>query len=883
MLPYQSPLYNAFEALKAKDLKEAESEIQRFFIGLESDLIAVDYRRHDFERQIFEANVVGVLLTEEIDAWWVLSAIKMQQRDWQGALANCYRQIELIDRHYGFASPSWQCPETRIPRDRELADRYFRLASDLAIICLKLDEAEMSGRWTNVTSTSTCDRVDPENVWARWVAEAGDDFEPAVSTYYFLDWSIKKIEVDGKSWLVNLNSALPERATPRSYSTLAKVHVETNPTFDVPSKATRWRIWSLRQAIAARFKRHHAGIYFGELQCRGERVLLYYATSEEDVRRLTAPILEAAAELSPRLEIQEDPRWREYSKWGGRSIIVDAPSSQLPAAVQLEHENDLFLRLVWEECQSISGVWTKMFTLLEVVNVVPPQEASMRNYCFEYFFELVTLLTDQERDSALWYMVWKLSRFAPDVAVRALDMVRMVELSDDHQCLANLAAEALANAEPERALSIIEVLKKHRYTLVCEALGKIAVSIGRTDQARAKEIIAETREYILEFGEQSAAKASYLTKLAVQVHPCLPVVARELLSEVACLIKELDHRSAQASGYLELAGAVKKVAPDLLQPICRDALESAFALMAPAQYWLDSAGPRAVVNHICWLVPYLSLSNKTMALEVLAQATDITCELEDFEMQLNLLPSLAEAAASFDLETNRALVNRLWTILESQRENSKLTESSFLHNRRSAVSPGPVELFVKMNPPLAAERLASIIVICQMAVLPERQVDLLCSFAAAMPNQLDCAKSLILQAASYCRHCSSAFLRAIAWAQVAGVMHALGLDTGPVCQEIISSIDSIGSPNMRLGTLLEAVKKCAANYPELANRLLEKAVEISPQVNDVSSFLMGQLDGLPQPLSSQLFFMLLKRRKDDNPLLSQLRSFASGLPTAEFD
>ncbi|GEM_PF-1004730 len=117
MLPHQAPLYSAFDALQQNDLKEVESRIQEFFVALESDLIAIDCRQQHFERQVFEADFVSILTREEIDAWWVLSAVKMQRRDWEGALADCHRQIELIDQHYGFASPSWKHPETRIPHD----------------------------------------------------------------------------------------------------------------------------------------------------------------------------------------------------------------------------------------------------------------------------------------------------------------------------------------------------------------------------------------------------------------------------------------------------------------------------------------------------------------------------------------------------------------------------------------------------------------------------------------------------------------------------------------------------------------------------------------------------------------------------------------------
>lgn len=877
MLPHQAPLYNAFDALDCNDLRLAEAEIERFFAALESDGIALECRRQHFDRQVFEADFVSTLIKEEIDAWWVLSAVKTQRCDWQGARADCYRQIELIDRHYGFDTPSWQRPETRIPRDQELADRYFRLAFQLTTICSKLGEDGMSERWSKISSSGLAlsDRVNADEVWGRWIAEEGDDPEPVgLDSYHFPEWSIAQVEVDGTQWLANIYSMLPREASPRKYRTLVTVRVPTDPSCEVPAKAVRWRIWSLRQAIALRFKRWHVGIFFGELQRRGERVLLYYATDEEEVRLVTEAPLKAAEELSPRLEMRQDDSWNEYSSWSGSSIIAYEATAEVPGPTPQEHENDAFLREVWKQCQSISSVWSKMYALLWVVNLVPPRSAIMQKFFVDYFFGLIKLLSAQETDFALWHMVWKLPVFDAQAALRALDMIQLNCIADEDQCTANFAAEALADFAPERALAIVESLKKLGYTLIHKPAGKVAVSISRTDRGRGLALIEATRQYILDNCKQSFGRVSYLIDLADEIYESFAEAARALLLEANDMIAGIDERSTRAQVYLAILGVAKRAAPDLLPAICPGALKSAFALTAPPKHWMDFTGPSIAIEHICWVVPYVVLYNKVVALEVLAQATDMVLELDTVE-QLEKLPSLAKAAAGLGVEMNLEFASRLWTILEKNSQEATSPGRSFMDTRRLPGNPGPVEAFVKMNSPLAAERIEAILAICAMPSLPEQQVDLLSSFAASMPDQMDCARRLIARAAGTCRNCSSAFLRASALARVAAVMHGLGLDANDICHEAIGTLESIASPQTRMGALLDAARQCCQEYPEFASHLLEIALATARQLEDLPDTLVGQLDGLPRHHSSKLFFELLQRRKDDRRLTEQLSRFAA--------
>ncbi len=874
MLPHQAPLYKAFEALDSADLKTAEAQIDLFFAALENDPIARDYRTQIFDRQVFEADFLSLFTKEEIDAWGVLAAIKMQRGDWQGARFDCYKQIDLIDQHYGFATHSWERPESRIPRDQELADRYFRLASNLATIMSELDEPDMSTRWSKISNAAITEPVDPDEVWGRWIAEGTDPLEPlGLSPYELQDWSLEKIDIDGTNCLVNLFSILPAHASPLKFNTLVKVCIPTEAAYDVPAKSVRWRIWSLRQAIASRFRKHNVGILFGELQRRGERVLLYYVKDEKEARQIIEPVLEAAIDLEPRLEINGDANWQEYSKAGGQSIVIAPPLVQAPNVGQHGHENDVFLQEIWNQCESLTSAWSKMYSLLWVVNLVSPKSATMQKYCVDYFFELLKSLSDQEKDSAIWHMAWKLPSFDAAAAVRALDMIELSTIPSQNQCTANFAAEALADFAPERALKIIDVLKNEGYILIHRAAGKTAVTMARTDVQRGRMLIIATRDYILGSTDPAFSKITQLTELAHAVYRSYPEEARHLLVEAHNDIKLVDRRSTCAQVYMALLEATKNAAPALLPDFCPGAIHAAFELMAPSDSWMDFGGPALAINYICWIVPYMVLYNEPMALEVLMQAIDTVVELDDEEL-LDTLPSLAEAAGTLDTNLNRELANRLWTLLELRSQVFRSPGRSFLENRCHAGKPTPVEAFVRMNQDVAAQRIASILAICALSPLPEQQADLLSTCAASMPEHPETASSLIAKATDSCRKPSSAYLRAKTFAQVAASMHSLGLNAAPLCAETMTIIDCIEVPETRLETILDASKECSDNYPELASQLLEKAAAIIQEVEDVPDTFIERLYGLPRGQSSKLFFELLKRRKDDRKLSEYVSRFA---------
>lgn len=180
-----------------------------------------------------------------------------------------------------------------------------------------------------------------------------------------------------------------------------------------------------------------------------------------------------------------------------------------------------------------------------------------------------------------------------------------------------------------------------------------------------------------------------------------------------------------------------------------------------------------------------------------------------------------------------------------------------------------------MNVSVAAERLATIIRICKFVSPPERQVDILCSFAKMMPTEIECVNGLLAQASSYCSQCSSAYLRANALVQITAVTHSLGMDTAASRQEIFSTIYSISTSDAQFGAIIDAAKSCAALYPELASQLLQKAVEIAPKVADNWPPQIERLNGLPLRPSSQLLFEFLKRKSNYRRVSDELCGFAS--------
>lgn len=897
MLPYQVSLFRAIDALDAEDLDLAESSVNAYFAGIESDSMFASARRQLSERQVFEADFVSTLLTEEIDAWCVLTVVNMSRNNWEAAHSHCLRQLELMDQHYGHKTPSIGNPE-RVPDSPELQKRFLLTASHLAIIYHHLNDSHLSEQWNGVSTREPAHTSFWETSNARFT-DMGQP--PGLSKFEFSDWSIRPVEKDGTTWLTNMYSYLPNRASPSKFNTLLKVHLPTEPDAEIPSKALRWQLWRLRQLLAMRFQEAESGIFFGELQSRGQRLLLFYVQNENVARRLTADIAHDAAELSPRFSAEIDSGWKEYAFWSGRSIGTSPSAISMPDAAPEESENDRFLRNVWSEYEDSPNLWQRMYDLLWMLDCMPPQSVPLKNYCVEYLFELLDSLTEEERPAGLWHMVWMLPNTSVDAALRALDLVAPDDISEKHQCTANLAAEALAELAPLQAYTIVERLKKVDYSLIHKAAGLVAKSIVGQDQQRARQIVADTRGFIISSSEQPFSKATYLGELADTVGVTLPDAARELLLEAMSIVPGIDERNTRSQVLHELAHAAKNVAPDLLEAVCEGALQAAFALSAPSTGWMDFGGPRNGIVNICWLVPYFAAYSKTKAVEVLNQAVHLTLELAD-EERFDLIPQLVIAGLSIGAPENQRVAERLWNVLAAC---SSRNDGPIVLRAASPKNLYPVVDFFRMNPEIAVRKLDTILAMCDGSGSSERQIDVLCLIALGLSSNRDAAQQLLERAALTGNKCSSKYLRALSLMKVVHAMQVLELDslgvdalqTGAKSitlveleQDVNNIFDKVNSVDY--GLLVEQAAYFAPLDTRFAERCIDKIIKVASF--DVAGFeprMIGSADrylsALPHDLLCKLFFALAKPKEQDyqqsTSLKELFRVFGAPLNNARQD
>lgn len=881
MLPYQSPLYRAIDSIRSDDLENAEEGIKAYFAALETDTIAQSCRRQHNDRQVFEADFVSILVTEEIDAWSVLAVVNMRKEDWEAAFHSCCRQLDLIDQYYGHKTPSLKLPE-RVPQERELHHRFLLTASHLAIIYgIGFNDDQLRHQWKQV---SLLDLEEPAYLDSnsRYTDEG---LPPGLNKFEFSDWSIRPVDKNGTTWLANIYSRLTERTSPRKFNTLLKVHLPTEPEAEIPSKALRWRIWRLRQLLAMRFEENRTGIFFGELQTRGQRILLFYVQDADAARFTTADIVVDAAELSPRIEIEPDLAWNEYSFWSGHSIGVTESSVAMPEASTEEPESDSFLRRVWPEFEDAPSLWSRVYDLLWMINVVPPQTVAMKKYCVDYIFELLDSLSPEERSRGLWHTIWKIPDISLDAALRALDLIPVGEIPDEHQCTANFGAEALAELDPTRAYAIVEQLKKVDYSLIHKPVGKIANTIAKQDRERAKQIVEDTRDFILGCSEQPYSKATYLGELADTVGVALPDLARELLIEAMDLMPQIDERSTRSQIFHGLAHAAKNVSPDLLQPICEGALQAAYALAAPSTHWMDFGGPDISICKICWLIPYFAAYNKATAVEVLNQAIDLTSELDDND-RFELLPQLAIGAIAIGAPENRKVAERIWNLLESTGNDGPIALRV-----ASPRNPNPVVDFFEMNPTLASEHLDTLFRMCDGSGVSEHQVEVLCRIALRLSSHREAASLLLERAALKSNKCSSKYLRALSLMKVVHAMKVLELDslrmdaleTGAEVvtlveleQDVNNVFDKVNAPNYSL--LVELAAYFAPLDRQMSERCIDKILYIARF--DVAGFepsMAGtadhHLNQLPPDQLFKLFYGLVKQpQEEDSQQTTSLRA-----------
>ncbi len=867
-LPHQVPLYRALDAVDSQDFDTAEREVSYFFEALENDPIAKDCRRQHFDRQIFEADFLSILTKEEIDAWGILATIKLSREDLEGARADCYRMIELIDQYYGFDTPSWDSPEARIPINPELMSRYFQIASFLTVIYDQLDDHEMSKRWANVRKTAVSDIQQPEEVWGRWISEDDAALAVGITIYEFSDWKIEKRTVGGREWLANVYGSLSERVSPHEMNWLVAIHIPTDTDADIPTKATRWKIWSLRLAIAARFHRAGVGAYFGELQTRGERILLYYASGEEDATAALGHILEDASELNPVLEIRHDEGWREYSKWGNSSVVVSSPTTvPMPEPYPGEHENDKLLRDIWTACETIYDASSRLYTLVCDCAKLPPQGAEFKRFCIEYLFGLKNQLSGKNKTFALIQLLWHLPKVDAVAAIRAFDEVWVEPYPDDDDTTLNLAASEFADVAPLKAWEISKYLKSKDYSIVHTSLAKIAHKLAETDPKLAMEIAQDARKGIIEGSDQEFGKASFLMELAGDIAELSPEFAREMLVEAEAYMQDIDTVHVKDQTYLTLLYLAEKHAPDKLPEFCARAVENAKKLEVddPNDFW-GFGGPTRALFSQTNLVRFVAAYNKDAALELLTRTFDLllTISEEAFHRILHL-SNIAEAAAVLDPLANRSLAEDVWSELTKSMDEVSSKDSYFLSQRFENGANSPIIPFVRMNPSVANDRFSSIIKICNSATLPEREVVLLCTFAmlfnAEFPKR---AKELIALASERAIECSSEQLCAKSCMQVVATMDKVGLPSDNEFEHVLEMIRGSADETTKFHLLLECATSLTESSSEKCVALLEEATKIFEENEIEQGDAIELIKKLPARQCSKLLFLVLDKNKNES-------------------
>ncbi len=867
--PYQLPLYAAIEALERKDFEGAEASVDSFFNLLENDAMAKECRRQHFDRQVFEADFFSILTKEEIDAWAILATVKLQREDFEGAQKDCYRQIELIDQYYGFDTPSWETPELRIPLNPELIDRYNRIARHLSFICAQLNDDETSQRWLNVSNTLGSDRAQPDEVWTRWISS--DDHSQnidseigavGITIFEFSDWDIQTLEIDDCKWLINLSSTLFERASPLKENWLVKISISTDPNFEIPSKAIRWRIWSLRQAVTARLMRNGAGVYFGELQKRGERVLLYYATGENEALDALGKIFEAARELNPVIDISHDPKWKEYEKWGGNPVLDGAPHSvPMPESDANESINDYCLREVWKLSEQVHEGSSRFYLLVNVLNSVPPQTEEWKNFCLNSLIDLLEQLHGKDQLFCLLQMTWKLPAVDSDSAIEAFDALWRLRENLTDETTFCLAIEELAKVEPDRALMAFDWLMQRNYSLVSGGLSTVINSYSETDPEKAKQLLDRTIEYLKASDSSPHSISTSLLQLAERISEKLPEKARELLVESEQFAQKIDLPQAKSQVYAELMAPVEKVAPELLPAFCSRAISAAYDLQVPdPDQWMDFRSPTLASIFLTLLIPSVAKYDAAASCDLSFSTLKIIEQIDDVSSRLRSLARLAESAVSLNPAINEAFSERLWrTAMDTLKVGYLSPDSFFMSRDYCSERNNPIDFFVAMNPKLAARKIDVILEMCKSAILPEREVALLCRFAALLSEVSPQICSTLLERAHVvAQTCSSIFLKSISLCQIAATYSALGTNSDAAYAEAQDAIRTVQPNENRFEALMKAGGIFNKTKPELSAQLFDEAAVLSASLKLNPQSTLVLLEELPVRTSSRLFFYFLR-------------------------
>ncbi len=871
-LPFQVPRISATKHLKAHEFDAAAQCIDEFFRKLDSDPSATAVREEHSRRQIFEADFLSTLTPEEIDGWYILALCRLSTGKVEDARNACYKQLELIDEFYGYATPSWKHIETRIPMHEELVKRYANAAALLSDIFAHQGRQDLAERWNKVSQSALSDRHQPDQVWERWLSD-GSGGNPVGSRDWFelISWPITPIEIDGQKWLSQINGTLARSASPLDFPTLFTVSIPTEPESDIPSKQLRWKIWSLRQALNAAVIRNRAGVLAGEAQTRGMRVLFFYlADLDEATIQIVEPILNAASELNAQFDVQDDPNWQEYVKWGGEPVSPQAPevvSLPEPEPGDVESLEDKLFRAAWNIAASCNDSWVRFYNLIWLIGGMPPSKKNVRDFCIEYLRNAAQQLSPAKRVDGAMYLVWKFPKVDKQAAIDAFEELQQIGFptSEENQSTLNLAAEGLAQVDPRRAYVICQALEN--YSLVWRCWVEIAKTAAHEDPAWARELILRACEFLRSEGGEDKAYfiardlAAVAEKLPAELSDMLPEIFREAES----FADKIDSATMKSDMFYELACQAKVSAPQQLKSLCEKAAAAA-RVRADAnlnQSFGDRCGPYEASKMLARTAPLVASYDRLKAAMLFDEALDHAMARGDLWGHFETLTEMASAIGESKVRTAPMLANKLWKLLGPCAPHAVNLPDPYILASNVTLRKGlqeSIKAFVTMEPSVASEQFDTIEAICESAKLPELRIKLLCKFATHLgATNKEQGRALLTRAEALVPKCSSSYLQAIGLAQIIAAAAVCGLQIGNYQKQLLDELRRVPG-DIRYELVLELALLISGSDEECARQLLA-ALDTDAMSADITisgPLAIGRLNEIPATVSGDLHLRWLR-------------------------
>ncbi|MBY0548278.1 MAG: DUF695 domain-containing protein [Candidatus Obscuribacterales bacterium] len=806
MHSYQQSLFDAFEKLRTGDYSTANSQARQFLTVLQTDLTVQKIRDQHEMRQLFEADFLSVLTTDELDAWSVITHCEQKNGDGAAAEQGALTQLRLIDEFYGFESPSYLCPEVRTPQHHQLA-KFFGLAGNvMATILANRNEDEKARRWLNATKATAPDQESADQVWLSWVSGAN---APSVPRTDWADWTRVSAIIDGKATVTQLYKSLSKHISPVHHKWLLTVMFETIPTTGLtPAKSTRWKMWGVRQAIWSRLACENAGMLALESQQHSCRRMYFYVNNPDMAETIVQEVLQSA-NLPADYTVEDDLGWNTYTNHGGSLVLIDRPDeTEIPKA---NTDRDTILRRTWLLSTSrIHDAWERFYSLLSILNRVQPESEPLREYCVNQLFDLVKQL-GEKRLLGWAHMVKLLPVVDKQSAIHAFGELwsyRPFE-KNDFPLLCS-AAEELAIADPSLAAKLLDEMGD--YELVPKARARIAKEM--TLATHDKQIILDELNARLRVCSPTQRVELVIDMLnSTQRLPAN--VVKNLLIESLAAARLIDSRMHRLDALRKLANEAARSAPDLIPEICEEATQTCIALeLTENTDWMDPGGAKLAASGYASTARIAATCNRTQAVTLLVQAMKV-------------------ASGSWENVTEIASV-----IAECGLRDEPQLQTAF----------------------------AKLIVSCEIEkALPEYRVALCCRLCTALSNDPAFGGPAMLELAEdSVSKCSSAYLRSIAAAQLSSTRRLLQMDYRSSYSAMLTSFDQIAAPRTRAEALLESAE-CFQNVDAaLVQQIFDNFKNlVSGDASSVGDLLLKGNSKLPRLMSAALILDQLEMRSDE--------------------